>query len=183
VRTRNVVILVAFALLVVGFLTVRQLGDSEAARRARLLPQVRSAFDGLRNELSAVHGIELILVSTRRTQAEQDAKVAAGLSAAKDSWHLLGRALDVQTARRNKEGKLIADPLGDDVVSYQRLHEVAKGYGFRGVPNGSPFTGDGKKAYISTSSGKVWDVFHLEYAERFKTVAEARKADQKVGLA
>lgn len=156
---------------------MRKMGPVEASRRAKLLPQVRLAYDALRAELAALHGIELLLVSTRREQLEQDAKVAAGLSATRDSWHLLGRALDVQTGRPNAAGEIVWDAKGKDVESYRTLHRVAPRYGFRGTPNGSAFGPDGSPAYIKTSSGKVWDAGHLEFREGYASVAAARAAD------
>jgi len=183
-RARYVFLVLVVLLLVAGgaYVAVRKLGESEETRRQALQPKVRAAFDGLRAELSAVHGIELVLVSTRRTPEQQAAKVAAGVSATSNSWHLLGRAFDVQTARKNAAGKIVADPDGKDVASYQKLHELAKKYGLRGVPNGQPFDAKGAKAYITTSSGKVWDVGHLEFAEGM-TFAAAKAADEKAGLA
>jgi hypothetical protein len=180
---RRYVLVVIVLLLLLGgaYVATRKLGESEETRRARLLPQVRAAFDALRAELSAVHGIELVLVSTRRTEDEQAAKVAAGLSATNNSWHLLGRALDVQTARPNAAGKFISDPDGKDVASYKTLHQVASRHGFRGVPQGSPFDSKGSKAYIETKNGKVWDVGHLEFPQGM-TFAQAKAAADK-GLA
>jgi hypothetical protein len=179
----TIIVLVVLLLLVGGAVAVRQLGKSEAARRLALLPKVRSAFDGLRAELAS-SGIELVLVSTRRSQAEQDAKVKAGQSATNNSWHLLGRGLDVQTAKKNAQGKLVVDADAKDLASYKKLHEVAKRYGFRGIPQGSPFTSSGDKAYITNAQGKkIWDVYHLEFPEHYPSVAAARAADSSSGVA
>lgn len=176
------ILLAVLALLVGGAVAVRKLGNAEAERRERLLPKVRTAFDGVRAELAAVHGIELAIVSTRRTEDEQAAKVAAGVSATNQSWHLLGRAVDVQTGRRNSAGAVVWDPNGKDLASYQRLHEVARRYGFRGVPQGSPFDSKGNRAYINGSKGPIWDGGHLEFTDGL-TFAQAKERDAKTGMA
>ena len=171
-----IILLVLVLLAAGGAVALRKLGETEEQRRQRLLPQVRAAFDRVRAELSATHGIELVIVSTRRTEDEQAVKVAEGKSTTNNSWHLLGRALDVQTARKSPTtGKYVADPNGKDLDSYKRLHEVARRHGFRGIPNGSPFTSEGKKALLSNG---VWDVYHIEYPEGMTFAQAAAKAAQ-----
>jgi hypothetical protein len=181
-----VVLLLIVVLLLLGgvFVVARKLGENEAARRQQLMPQARSAFDGLRAELSSVYGIELALVSTRRTAAQQDAKVKAKQSATNSSFHLLGRAFDVQTGRKDPTtGKVKFDDKATDVASYKKLHEVAKRYGLEGVPRGSPFDAKGNKAHVVLADGsKIWDVYHLQFTEGL-TFAQAKAADAKAGLA
>ena len=122
--------------------------------------------------------------STRRDEVEQAAKVAAGLSATKSSWHLLGRGIELYVGTpdgtKNKDGtpKVVADVNGKNIAGYRRMHEVAKRHGGRGIPNGSPFDGKGNPAHITTSSGKVWDVAHLEFSGGL-TFAQAAAADAK----
>lgn len=180
-NARTLLLLLALvALLLGGLLAMRKLGQVEESRRQTLVPRARAAFDGLRSAMATKHGIELVLVSARRTEAEQAKKVASGRSQTDESWHEVGRAVDVQTARRDAAGKLVIDAEARDIESYRLLHQESKAFGWRGIPNGSPFKADGSKAY--TSNGN-WDVYHLQLQEGFKTVAEARAADDKARLA
>ncbi len=177
-------VLVVLVLLGGGvYVAARKLGETEAARLQTLQPKVRAAFERGRAELSAVHSIELVVVSTRRNQEQQDAKVAAGLSVNKTSWHQLDRGIDVQTARKNAAGKLVADPDGKDLPSYRKLHEVMKKHGFQGTPNGAAFNADGTVRKFKNGSGKeISDIGHLEFTEGL-TLAQAIAADKKAGLA
>ena len=181
-----VVVVVALVLLGGGAaIVVRKISETEASRRALLEPDVRDAVDRLRAD-AASEGIETMIGSTRRTADEQAAKVAAGLSATKNSWHTIGRALELYvmrvipapTTKDPKATKLSADVDGKEVAKYQRLHAIAKRHGGRGIPGGQPFTATGEKAYITTSAGKVWDVAHIEFPGGFATVADALKAQQ-----
>jgi hypothetical protein len=185
VKTRYVVVAIIVLVLLGGgvYVAARKLGETEASRLQQLQPKVRVAFEAGRAELSAVHGIELVVVSTRRTADQQAAKVAAGLSATSTSWHLLGRGIDVQTARKNSAGKLVADADAKDIDSYRRLHQVMGKHGFRGTPNGAAFNADGSVRTFKNAAGKaISDVGHLEYTEGL-TFAQAQAADQKAGLA
>jgi hypothetical protein len=170
-----VAIVVLLALAGGAAVVVRKLSETEASRRQLLEPDVRDAVDALR-AAAAAEGIETMIGSTRRTADEQAAKVAAGLSATKNSWHTVGRALELYvmspapTAKDPK--KLSADVNGKEVQKYRRLHELAKRFGGRGIPGGQPFTATGEKAYITTNGGKVWDVAHIEFPGKYKTVAE-----------
>jgi hypothetical protein len=164
---------------------MRKISETEASRRALLEPDVQQAVDRIRAD-AAAEGIETMIGSTRRTADEQAAKVAAGLSATKNSWHTIGRALEMYVMRRipaptakdPNATKLSADVEGKEIAKYQRLHAIAKRHGGRGIPGGQPFTATGEKAYITTSAGKIWDVAHIEFPGGFATVADALKAQQ-----
>lgn len=185
--SRRAWILVALvvALLLVGggiYVAGRKLGETEASRLQTLQSRVRLAFEAGRAELSAVHGIELVVVSTRRNQDQQNAKIEAGQSATKNSWHLLDRAVDVQTARKIA-GKYIPDPDAKDLDSYRKLHAVMKRHGFQGTPNGAAFNADGSVRTFKNASGKtISDVGHLEFTDGL-TFAAAQKRDAATGVA
>jgi hypothetical protein len=187
------IVLVALVLLVLvggGAVVMRKISDSEASRRALLEPQVRDAVDRIRAD-AAAEGIETMIGSTRRSEEEQAAKVAAGLSATKNSWHTIGQALELYvmraipapTSKDPKATKLSADVNGVEIAKYRRLHEIAKRHGGRGIPNGQPFLADGSKAYITTSAGKVWDVAHIEFPLGHKSVVAALQAQQRKAIA
>ena len=173
------IVLLLVVVVVGGAVAIRKLSETEAARLARLRPEVRAAFERLRAAMAA-QGIQLYMISTRRTEEEQAQKVEAGVSATNNSWHLLGRALDFNVQIKDpKTGKLRSDNNGEDIEAYRKVQAAAKAYGFRGVPNGSPFTPDGKKAYLTLANGKkIWDVFHLEFPEGM-TFAQAKARDAK----
>lgn len=173
---------IVLAILVGGVVAVRKLSETEAARLAKLRPEVRDAVQRIRAEL-AREGIETFVGSTRRDEVEQAAKVAAGLSDTKSSWHLLGRGIELYVGTpdgKNKDGtpKIVADVKGKNIAGYRRMHEVAKRHGGRGIPNGQPFDAKGNPAHITTSSGKVWDVAHLEFSGGL-TFAQAQAADTR----
>jgi hypothetical protein len=175
-------LLVLAVLLVLGggaYVAARKLGVTEAGRLDQLLPKVRAAFERGRAELSSVHKIELVVVSTRRSADEQAAKVEAGLSATRQSWHLLGRGIDVQTGRADEDGDLQWDPEGRDLDSYRKLQQVMGKYGFRGTPNGAAFNADGSVRKFANASGKqISDIGHLEWTEGM-TFAQAQAKDAK----
>ena len=178
------VVLLLLVLVVVAVALMRRLSETEASRLATLRPEVRAAFERLRAAM-ALQGVQLFVVSTRRTADEQAAKVAAGLSGTgSQSWHLLGRALDFNVGIRDTTtGKLRADAKAENVTDYRRVHDTAHVFGFRGIPDGRPFTIDGKPAYITNASGKkIWDVYHLEYTEGM-SYAQAAKRDAGTGVA
>lgn len=178
-RDRLLLLLVVLAILLLGgYLVLRKLSDAEEARLSTVRPEVRNAFGRLRAFMAA-EGIELFVVSGGRTAAEQMAKVTAGLSGTgAQSWHLLGRAIDFNVGIRDPAtGKLRADNKAEDVAAYRKVHAAAGVFGFRGIPNGSPFKPDGTRAYITNAAGNpLWDVFHLEYTGGM-TFAEAKARD------
>lgn len=170
---RRVLLLVGLVvlLLLVGggaVVAVRALSKSEAEREERLLPQVQAALERTRQDLAA-EGIETWVGSTKRTDAEQAAKVAAGVSTTSNSWHLLGRAVDLYPVL---PGTNQPDLKGEHVDRFRRMHAVAAQHGFRGLA----FNADGSKRYITGSKGKIWDGPHLEYPEGM-TFAQAKAKD------
>jgi hypothetical protein len=72
-------------------------------------------------------GIDHVVVSTRRTCAEQNSLHAKGISPVRGcrSWHTHGRALDVMPLR---DGKLVTAG-GDEL--YLRMAVIARGVGFK----------------------------------------------------
>lgn len=155
-----------------GVATVRKLGLTEKARIDALEPDTRRRYLELRKRMAAKYGIQLRTGQTRRTQDQQNALVAKGLSATKQGWHLVGRAIDVYPIDK-KTGQ--PDTKGLNVDAFRKMHLEADALGFRGIA----FSPDGSKRYITTSKGKVWDAGHIEYRGEFRTVAEAAKAKPK----
>jgi hypothetical protein len=144
---------------------------SEEARAQQLLPQVQTALQQVQDALRA-EGIDTYIGSTRRNQAEQDANVAKGVSATKNSWHLLGRAVDLYPKVNGQP-----DLQGKNVDLFRRMHEVAAQYGWRGLA----FNPDGSKRYINTVKGKVWDGGHIEFPEGMTFAQAARAGGSNVG--
>ena len=170
------ILLVVVALFVGGAVALRKLSETETARLAKLRPEVRTAYEGLRHYMAA-QGIQLYLVSTVRTADEQAEKIEAGRSTTMNSFHRLGRALDFNVAIKDpKTGKVRADNKGENEADLKRVHAAAPRFGFKGIPNGSPWKPDGSRAYLSNGA---WDVFHLEFTEGM-TFAQAAKKDGAV---
>jgi hypothetical protein len=178
-----IILLVVAFLIFGGVVALRKLSETEESRLAKLRPEVRAAYEQLR-AAAAAEGIQLYVISTARTSAEQDAKAAAGVSGTDDSWHELKRAIDFNVQIKDATtGKLRADNKGENVAHYKRVHELAPRFGLTGIPKGSPFGPDGSKAYITNKQGsKIWDVFHLEFREGM-TFAQAAKRDASKAVA
>lgn len=171
-RAWIVVIVLAVLLAGGGVVAVKVAGSaSEKAKLDALLPQVRAAFERVRARLAA-RGIKVLVGSTRRTDDQQAAIVAAGNSATSHSWHLLGRAVDVYPY--GPDGK--ADLDGRHVELFRALHEEAAKEGFRGLA----FNADGSKRYINGTKGPVWDGGHIEFPEGMTWAAAAKAAGIKV---
>lgn len=171
-RAWIVVIVLAVLLLGGGVVAVKvATTQTEAQKLATLLPQVRAAFERLRSRLAA-QGIKLLVGQTRRTADQQAAVVASGNSATNNSWHLLGRAIDVYVY--GPDGKPDMD--GKHVDLYRKLHAEAAKEGFRGLA----FNADGTKRYITTNKGPVWDGGHIEFPEGMTFAAAAKAAGVKV---
>lgn len=130
-----------------------------------LLPHVRSAVETIRARLAA-RGIKTIVGSTRRTDAEQAALVAKGSSATQNSWHELGRAVDLYPV--GEAGGIARD---SEVALYRAMVDEAKKVGGESLA----FNADGSKRLISTSAGKIWDAGHLQFRDGM-TWAQAAKA-------
>lgn len=153
------IIIAAIVVLLLGggaVVALRVLSKSESARKALLLPQVQSALERLQERLAA-RGVQTFIGSTRRSEDEQAAKYAAGLSATTKSWHLLGRALELYAV---VDGEPDTSGKREDLIRI--IHDEAPHEGFRGIA----YNADGTKHYIKNASGKpVWDANHLEYPE------------------
>jgi hypothetical protein len=132
--------------------------SSEQARAQQLIPAAQVALRDLQERLETVHGIRTYVGSTRRRQAEQDANVAKGVSATKNSWHLLGRGVDLYPYDPTT-GK--PDLPGKQIELFRTMHLEAAKFGWRGLA----FNQDGSRRYITTTKGKVWDGGHLEFPE------------------
>lgn len=178
-----IILLVVFLLVVGGAVALRKLSETEESRLAKLRPEVRRAYEQLR-AAAAAQGVQMYVVSTRRTDEQQAAKVAAGVSGTDDSWHELGRGIDFNVQFRDPAtGKLKADSKATNVEGYRKVHALAPRFGLTGIPKGSPFGPDGSKAYITNKKGqKIWDVYHLEFKEGM-TFAQAAKRDVTRGAA
>jgi hypothetical protein len=131
---------------------MRALGKKEEANRQALIPEARAALDGLRAQLMEEHGIDTLIGQTKRTLAQQTAAQAIGASDTPDSWHLIGRAVDLYVY--GPDGKPDMD--GRHTDRYLAMHRVAAEHGWRGIAFDLE---TGKKKYLK--SGK-WDGGHLE---------------------
>lgn len=170
-------LLVVVLLLVGGAVVIRKLSTTEEDRLSKLRPEVREAYLQLR-AAAAAKGVQMYVVSTRRTDEQQAAKVAAGVSGTDDSWHELGRAIDFNVQFRDPvDGKLKADSKAANVGAYRTVHALAPAFGLAGIPKGSPFDAQGNPAFITNKQGKkIWDVYHLQYTGGM-TFAQAAKRD------
>lgn len=172
-----IVILVIALLFAGGVVAMRKLGESEASRRAKLIEEAREALDELRAELAA-EGIETFVGSTLRTATEQAGKVAVGSSTTSQSWHLLGRAVDLypidpDTGQADMNGKLWS-------TLFRRMHELAPRFGWRGLA----FNADGSRRYLKRSDGSTfWDGGHLEFPGGMTWAAASAKYKASGGLA
>lgn len=170
------------ALLVVLLLLVLLAGagvsivasTAESKRLALLQPQVAAAVVRLQRSLEE-SGIKTYVGSTLRTDLEQQSAHDAGASATLDSWHEVGRAVDLYVY--GPDGKV--DRAGEHINLYRAMHDKAKRFGFRGIA----FNADGSPRYINTAKGKVWDGGHLEYREGMTFAAAAAQFRALKGLA
>jgi hypothetical protein len=174
-----VVVIVVLLLAGGAVVAVRKLSESEATRLAKLQPDVRDRVQQLR-EAAAAEGIETFVGSTKRSDDEQAAKLAAGLSTTSNSWHELGRALELYVMAPDSAGKLQPDfgvKMGT-ADKYRRLHKLSKRFGGNGIPytgedGGAPFTADGKPAKLSNG---IWDVGHIEFRQFEAGAYDPKKA-------
>jgi hypothetical protein len=134
---------------------------TEKKRLDGLLPHVREKVVILRNRL-AERGLKTLVGQTKRTPDEQLINVQNGASDTLDSWHLLGRAIDLYVYRTGQKWDT------GSVADYKIMHDEAAKLGFTGIA----FNSDGTKKYLK--SGK-WDGGHLQYMDKM-TFAQAKKA-------
>lgn len=125
----------------------------EETNLAGLQPSARRALEQLIARLEA-RGVKVLVGSTLRDADEQAAILARGSSATSQSWHLLGRAVDLYPI--GPDG--VADLAGKHVELFRTMHAEAAALGWRGIA----FNPDGSKRFITTNKGKVWDGGHLE---------------------
>jgi len=151
---------------------MRALGKAEEARRQLLIPSARLALDGLRLELEEQHGIQTFVGSTLRTPSEQSVLVAGKASDTNQSWHLLGRAVDLYPIDP-ATGKPDLDGRRGEL--YLQMHRVAPNWGWRGIAYADLATG--KKKYLKSG---VWDGGHLEFPEGM-TWAQASTVGRAIG--
>lgn len=140
--------------------------SSEETKLAGLLPHVRRKVEELLHRMNA-RGIRVLVGSTLRNPEEQAAILKSGNSSTSNSWHLLGRAVDLYPY--GPDGKPDLD--GRHVDRFRALHEESAKLGFRNLA----FNPDGSKRYITTSKGKVWDGGHVEFTD---SMTWAQAADQ-----
>jgi hypothetical protein len=178
-RFTKILIVVVLALLLLGgsVVAVRALSKSELAKRANLLPEVRAALDALRSVLS-LEGIETFVGSTRRTPDEQKIKMEQGSSTTENSWHLLGRAVDLYPIDP-ETGEYDGDARTWDTL-FRRMHELAPRFGFRGLA----FNADGGRRYLTRKDGsKFWDGPHLEFSGGMTFAKAKARSDASGGTA
>jgi hypothetical protein len=146
---------------------------SEKKKLAGLIPPARSAVQDLRQALLN-RGIRTLVGQTRRTD-EQQANIDPGKTGTSDSWHELGRAVDLYVY--GPDGK--PDMAGAHTDIYRTMHAEAKRFGLSGLA----FNPDGSKRFITTKAGtKVWDGGHLQFTSGL-SYAAASDADRKAGYA
>jgi hypothetical protein len=174
-KDKRVLLIVAalVVLLIIGggvTVVALKLSASEEKKLAGLQPHVRRKVEELLRRMAA-RGHRVLVGSTLRSDAEQKAIVERGNSATSNSWHLVGRAVDLYPY--GPDGKPDMD--GRHVSLYRALHEESAKLGFQNLA----FNDDGSIRYITTSKGKVWDAGHVELRESLtfaQAVDEYRKS-------
>ena len=171
---KMLLIVAALALLLIlggGAAVVKlSVGASEEKKLSGLLPHVRARVEDLLRAMAA-RGYRVLVGSTLRSDAEQAKIVASGNSATSNSWHLVGRAVDLYPY--GPDGKPDMD--GRHVELYRILHQESARLGFSNLA----FNADGSIRKIKTTkNGKqieVWDAGHVEFREG---LTWAKAADQ-----
>lgn len=142
---------------------------SEEKKLAALQPHIRTRVETIRARLAA-RGVKTIVGSTRRTDAEQEALVDKGVSSTNNSWHELGRAVDLYPV--GAEGGIAKE---SEIALYRVLVEEAVKLGATSYA----FNADGSKKYLTNKAGKkYWDAGHIHWTDGL-TFAAAAAADQK----
>lgn len=161
-----VVALLAWPVYKVGTVLIET--ATEAAKIDALRPEVADALRAARADLLD-QGMKTLVGQTKRTADEESAAVARGSSATHNSFHVLGRAVDLYPYDPDT-GE--ADMNGVNVDLFKQMHAVLANYGFTNIA----FNADGSKKYITTSKGKVWDGGHAQFTNGM-TFAQAAVAD------
>jgi hypothetical protein len=157
---------------VVGFV-MRALGKAEDARRQLLIPAARDALDALRRDLEENHGVKTFVGSTLRTATEQAVLVKGKASDTNQSWHLLGRAVDLYPINPDT-GKPDLDGRRGEL--FLKMHQVAVGHGWRGIAYSDLETG--RRKYLKNGN---WDGGHLEFPEGMTWAQAQARAGKAIG--
>lgn len=162
---------------IVGLLVILLIGSGvgiklittagELLRIQGLLPPVRKALQTLREKLAGV-GIRTAVRSTRRTPTEQAELVALGKSDTSQSFHVIGRAVDVYVF--GPDDKLDLDGKYED--RYLTMHKIAATLGFTNVAYDAAW----KPKYLKSGAR---DLGHLQFTGGM-TFAQAQAFDSKV---
>lgn len=135
----------------------------------KLLPHVRDALAELRRRLDA-EGIRTFVGQTLRS-IEYQRTLVGKASDTLDSWHLLGRAVDLYPYNPDTGQP---DLPGKRIDLFRRMHDVAKTLGFEGIA----FNADGSLRRLK--SGAV-DLGHLQFRDGM-TFAQAARAQRLEGF-
>lgn len=155
--TRNAIILIIVLTLVLlmGRMVRKRITMTQSERLNALLPEVRSNLQRLRETLSA-KGITTFVGRTGATEEQQESLVQSGKSGTRQSFHRLGRAVDLYIRDPTTNA---VDFKGRNEDLYRTMHNLAPVFGFTGLA----FNADGSKRFLRTKSGPIWDIGHLQY--------------------
>lgn len=130
---------------------IRPLTSAEQARLAQLMPEVQGLVLELQRRLAA-RGIQIFIGSTGRTDAEQSAQVAAGRSATNQSWHEVGRAVDIYVIDPST-GQPDTKALRADLYGVMGAEAQELGFRWLGFQT------------LKSGSGTFSDPYHIELRE------------------
>lgn len=159
--------------LLIGSGVAQQLVTSaaELVRLSGLIPPVRVALQKVRQRLID-RGIRTAIRSTRRTQAQQDQKVAEQKSDTANSYHLLGRAVDMYVF--GPDGEL--DLAGKHENLYRIMHQEGAKDGFTNISFSTDYT---KPVYLKSGAR---DLAHMQWTEGL-SFAQAKERNKELGYA
>jgi len=131
-----------------------------------LLPHVKIQWEKVQSELPFKVKVGRTFVTD-----EEQANVDPSKTGTNNSWHEIGRALDIYVY--DEKGKLDMDGKREDL--YLILHKTAVKHGFSNIA----FNKDWSKRFITTKSGaKKRDLAHIEYRDGM-TWAQAKASYDK----
>lgn len=145
---------------------------TEWAKLQSLEPETRRRVETLLTLLRG-RGIEVLVGSAKRTEAEQTKLVQENKSAATISWHLVGRAVDLYPlipGTRQPDYNVSRPDL------FRIMHQEWAKLGGTGLAY-LPYP-DGPNRLISMGGKKKWDGGHVEFHGPFATAAEAYRASR-----
>lgn len=172
-------IVAAVALLVGGGTVgvkklVKATSSKEAGRLAGLLPHVRDKLQELRRRLEA-QGIPTLVGQTIRDADEQAAIVVKGASTTQQSWHRLGRAVDLYPIVNGEP-----DLDGKHTEVFRTMAKEAVKLGFQTL---AFHTSDWSVRYLVRSNGtKFWDGGHLQWTDGLTWSAAASDYSKRTGV-